>query len=268
MSENRRDTSPKVLLAEMTWPEVGELVGPGALVVLPVASTEQHGPHLPLSTDAVILTECVRRAAERVRHRIPIAVAPTLPFGFSEHHMAFPGTLTLSLPAFLTALTDLCQSLIRHGFRRVLLVNGHGGNQEVLQVAVRQVMARHRAVIGAADYWTVAGPALEAAGAGQIGLVPGHSAGFETTCMLALRPDLVHLDRMPTADLSVPGGTDARSTVKPLGVMTAPHREQRPETGVWGDPALVRPELGPALVEAIVRSLAEVFVAFARTEGH
>ncbi|NPV08596.1 MAG: creatininase family protein [Anaerolineae bacterium] len=268
MSENTADSSAKVMLTEMTWPEVGELVGRGALVVLPVASTEQHGPHLPLSTDAVILSECVRRAAERVRHRIPIAVAPTLPFGFSEHHMAFPGTLSLSVSAFLAALTDLCQSLIRHGFRRVLLVNGHGGNREVVQVAVRQVMSQHRAVIGATDYWEVAGPALEAAGAGQVGLVPGHSAGFETTCMLALRPDLVHLDRLPTTDLSVPTATDARSTVKPLGVMTAPHREQRPETGVWGDPTLVRPELGPALVQAIVHSLADVFEAFARTEGH
>lgn len=257
-----------VLLAELTWPEVKGLVADDALVVLPTASTEQHGPHLPLSTDAIIVGECVRRAAERVAAQIPISVAPTLPYGFSEHHMLFPGTMTLTIPAYLTALTDLCESLVRHGFRRLLLINGHGGNQEVVQVAVREVMARHRVVIGAADYWSVAGVALEAAGASRVGLVPGHSAGFETSCILALRPDLVRLDRLPTEDDSVPGDRDARRTVKPLGVMTAPHREQQPETGVWGDPALTDPNLGAAMVEAIVQALSEAFLAFAATDRH
>ncbi|MGI6207104.1 MAG: creatininase family protein [Anaerolineae bacterium] len=262
------DATPKVLLAEMSWPEVRELVSPRALAVIPVASTEQHGPHLPLSTDAVIVTEVVRRAAERVAGQVPVVVTPTLPFGFSEHHMTFPGTMTLSIPAFLTALTDLAESLIHHGFRKVLFINGHGGNQEAVQVAVRQVMARHRAVAGAASYWTVAREALDRVGAGQVGEVPGHSAGFETSVMLALRPDLVDLDRLPARDVSAPGEHSARRTVKPLGVMTAAHRDQRPESGVWGDPALVRPDLGPLLVEAIVGALAEAFVAFAHTESH
>jgi len=255
-------------LAEMTWPEVQGLVEQEALVILPTASTEQHGPHLPLSTDAIIVGECVRRAAERVADRTPIVVAPTLPYGFSEHHMLFPGTMTFSVTNYLAALIDLCESLVRHGFQHVLLVNGHGGNQEIVMVAVREIMSRHRVVIGAADYWTIAREALEAAGASQVGLVPGHSAGFETSCMLALRPDLVRLDRLPAEDRSRPGERDARRTVKALGIMTAPHREQQPDTGVWGDPALVRADLGAAFVEAIVGALAEAFLAFAGTDRH
>ena len=258
----------KVLMEEMTWPEVKERIRPNALVVMPVASTEQHGPHLPLSTDAELVTQCARRAAERVASEIPILVAPTLPFGFSEHHMSFPGTLTLSMPTYLAALTELCESLIRHGFRRVLLLNGHGGNQEVIQVAVRQVVARHNAVVGAASYWEVAREALQAVGVEAVGIVPGHSAGFETSCMCSLRPGLVHLEAIPQEDQSVPGEHHARRTVRAMGVMTVPHVTQNPPTGVWGDPALVRPELGAALVEAIVGALADMFLAFSRTESY
>ena len=105
-------------------------------------------------------------------------VAPTLAFGFSEHHMDFPGTLTLSIPTYIAAVTEVCESLVRHGCRKLLLLNGHGGNHELAQVVVRQMVARHELVIGAASYWDVALPALRRIGAEALGLIPGHSAGL------------------------------------------------------------------------------------------
>jgi creatinine amidohydrolase len=258
----------RVLLTELTWPEVGRRLAAGAVAVLPLASTEQHGPHLPLSTDATIVSEGVRRAAESIAADVPIIVAPTLAFGFSEHHMDFPGTLTLAIPTYVAAVTEVCESLIRHGCRKLLLVNGHGGNHELAQVVVRQVMAGHRVVIAAASYWDVAHEALLAAGGGAVGLIPGHSAGFETTCMLALRPELVHLEDLPRGPQSEPGPAGVRRTLAGMGAMSAPHAEQHSDSGVWGDPDLVRPELGAAFLEAIAASLAGLFRAFAASDSY
>ncbi|MHB0875642.1 MAG: creatininase family protein [Anaerolineae bacterium] len=257
----------RVLLTEMSWPEAEQRLAAGALAVLPLASTEQHGPHLPLSTDATIVSECVHRAA-LVAEDIPILVAPTLTVGFSEHHMDFPGTLTLQIPTFIAAVTDICESLIRHGCRKLLLINGHGGNHELAQVVVRQVMSKHRVVIGAASYWDVAREALLAAGGEAVGLIPGHSAGFETACMLALRPELVHLEALPSGPQSEPGATAVRRMVRDRGVMSAPHAEQHADSGVWGDPALVRPDLGAGFVAAITASLAALFRTFAATDSY
>jgi creatinine amidohydrolase len=241
---------------------------PEAVAVRPVAATEQHGPHLPLSTDTCLVTGCAVRAAERVAEAIPIVVTPTLAFGFSAHHMDFPGTLSLRMPTYLAVLTDLCECLIHHGFRKLLLLNGHGGNHEAIQVVVRQLMERHQIVAGAATYWTVARAALAAAAVEAVGGAPGHAAGFETSCMLALHPELVNLERLPSDDQSRPRPTDGRATLAGKGVMITPHAGQHPASGIWGDPALVRPDRGPVFVEAVVGALAELFVAFSRTEAY
>ena len=258
----------KVLLAEMRWPEVKARLQPNAVAVIPVASTEQHGPHLPLQTDARIVTDCAVRAAERVADELPIVVAPTLTYGFSEHHMDFPGTMSLSLPTYISVLSELCESLVRGGFRKVLLLNGHGGNCEAIQVAARHVVAKHNAVIGAATYWDVAARALEAEHASEVGMVPGHSSGFETTCVLALRPDLVELAAMPAEDQSVPLPADCRVTLQGMNVAVPGYITYHGPSGVWGDPQLLKPERGPAYIEAIVGALADLYRAFSRTEGY
>jgi creatinine amidohydrolase len=264
----REEGAVKVLLADMTWPEVRERIRPNAVAVVPVAATEQHGPHLPLETDTRLVTEFARRAAERVAATIPIVVTPTQAIGFSAHHLDFPGTLSLSMPTYVAVLVELGDCLIRHGFRKVLLLNGHGGNHEAIQVAVRQLMATHAVVAGAATYWTVARAALDAVDVAAVGGAPGHASGFETSCMLALRPELVDLGQLPTEDQSRPREADGRATLRGMGVMLTPHAGQHPASGIWGDPTLVRPDRGPIFVEAVVAALAELFVAFSRTDGY
>ena len=258
----------KVLLAEMRWPEVKARIQSNSVAVIPVASTEQHGPHLPLQTDARIVTECAVRAAELVAEEVPIVIAPTLTYGFSEHHMDFPGTMSLSMPTYIAVLSELAESLVRGGFRRVLLLNGHGGNCEAIQVAARHVVARHNAVIGAATYWDVAATALAAVNAADVGMVPGHSSGFETACMLALVPRLVDLGAMPSADESSPLPGDSRVTLAGLGTAVPGFVTYHPPSGVWGDPTLLKPERGPVFVDAIVGALANLYRAFSRTEGY
>ena len=117
-----------VIWRELTAADLREKAQAGAIVVLPVASTEQHGPHLPVGVDTILCEGVCRRAAESVAAAVPVVVAPALWCGMAEHHMAFGGTFTFDIPTYRAVLLSLLRSVERHGFKRVLIVNGHGGN--------------------------------------------------------------------------------------------------------------------------------------------
>src|SRR5579875_3449265 len=104
---------------------------PDALVVVPVGAVEQHGPHLPTSTDALVVTEVVEEASRRAAGQSSraLVVTPTVCFGASDHHLPFGGTLSFTVETMTSVLLDTCRSIARDGGRRVLLVNGHGGNR-------------------------------------------------------------------------------------------------------------------------------------------
>src|SRR5262245_30841890 len=121
------------LLEELTRDQARALA-PEALVVLPVGAIEQHGPHLPVGTDYFVVEHIARAAAMSLADRVPILVAPALPFGSSHHHLPFGGTLSLSTETYYRALRDLAESLIASGFRRIFILNGHGGNNELIQL--------------------------------------------------------------------------------------------------------------------------------------
>ncbi len=196
----------KLLLEEMTRDEAREAFDAGAMVVLPTGAIEQHGPHLPLAVDTYAVTHIARAAAERAATEIPIVVAPAMHFGVSHHHMAFAGTMSLTGQIYIDALKELARCLYRHGVRRIVLLNGHGGNQNPNGVVVQALVNEENLdlTIGQASYWTIAAKALVEAGAHDVAAhFPGHAGGFETSLMLALRPDLVQLDRRrpPTDDL-------------------------------------------------------------------
>jgi creatinine amidohydrolase len=114
-----------MLLPEMTWPEIGNL-SRDIPVVVPVAALEQHGHHMPVFTDSLLVGEVVRRVGAAMADRV--LIAPLMWLGNSHHHMDFPGTLSASPRVYLDLLNDLAESLIAHGFRRIVFINGHGGN--------------------------------------------------------------------------------------------------------------------------------------------
>ncbi|MEI7772206.1 MAG: creatininase family protein, partial [Chloroflexales bacterium] len=195
-----------LLLDELTRAEARALA-PDALVVLPVGATEQHGPHLPVGTDRMIVEHVARAAAAQVAGAIPVVVAPTLPFGSSHHHVPFGGTLSLGTETYYRALVDLAESLIASGFRRIFILNGHGGNSELIQLVARDLALKHPATLAAAPYWTIAWDALVAERAHVAAGLPGHAGTFETSLVLALRPDLV---REPRPHRDAPADTDPR----------------------------------------------------------
>lgn len=161
---------------------------PDALVVLPVGATEQHGPHLPTCTDALIAGSLARAAAERAAARTScdVVVAPVLPFGSSDHHFPFGGTLSLTPETMTTVLTELVRSVGRDGGRRVVVVNGHGGNHGPGNSAAAAASTRHDVAVAYVDYWSLL-PDTERGSTH----VPGHAGAFETSMVLGLRPELV-----------------------------------------------------------------------------
>jgi creatinine amidohydrolase len=196
----------RLLLEELTREEARALA-PDALVVLPVGAVEQHGPHLPVGTDYFAVEHIARAAAAELVGRVPALVAPALPFGCSQHHLPFGGTLSLSTETYYRTLRDLAESLIVSGFRRIFILNGHGGNNELIQLVARDLALQHPAHLAAASYWTIAWDALVAAEAHAHAGLPGHAGAFETALMLALRPALV---REPRPHRDLPAASDPR----------------------------------------------------------
>ncbi len=246
-----------LLLEELTRVEARAQAAE-TLLILPVGATEQHGPHLPVGVDTYAVTHIARAAAKELSDHTPVLVAPTLPFGSSHHHLPFGGTMSLSTETYYRVLMDLVESLIVSGFRRIFVLNGHGGNNELIQLAVRDLALKHPVQLAAASYWTIAWNALVAAEAHLHGGLPGHSGIFETSLMLALRPELVHEPR-PHRD--APGGTD------PQGLMpyrAEVHGSWQRIDGYTDSPDQGNAELGERYLTVIVQAVSQALTEFSQ----
>jgi creatinine amidohydrolase len=247
----------RLLFEEYTREELRALA-PEALLVLPVGAVEQHGPHLPVGTDRMTVEHIARAAASEAAAEIPIVVAPTLPFGSSHHHLPFGGTLSLGTETYYRVLVDLAESLIAGGFRRIFILNGHGGNSELIQLAARDMALKHPAHLAAAPYWTIAWDALVAEQAHVGAGLPGHAGRFETSLILALRPELV---REPRPHRDAPAGSDPRGHSRYRSEL---HGSWKRIDGYSDSPDMADAERGERYLAAIVREVARAFVEFYR----
>ena len=251
----------KTLLAEMTREQV-RAIAANTTAVLPTAAIEQHGPHLAIVTDTLACGTICQRAAELATQQgAPATVAPTLQFGASHHHRPYPGVLSLSLPTFIQVVKELCESLVLSGFRRIVIVNGHGGNDAAVRVAATDVALAHPVSIAAASYWTIAGPALVADGrVRDIGQLPGHAGAFETSLVMALREELVDKASYPEPRAKPPFEPDlsTRAQVSRAGQLLG----QGP--GYTDDPSRASVAHGEHLLGIITREVAKFLVDFGR----
>jgi mycofactocin system creatininase family protein len=216
-------------LGGRTWPE---LDGPATVTLLvPVGSTEQHGPHLPLDTDTRIAEAVARGAAARLGDQV--LVAPAVSFGASGEHEMFAGTVSIGQDALRSVLVELGRSAGRW-VRRLVFVNGHGGNVGVLRSAVELLRAEGRDV-----RWHGCGLPV---GAGFVR--DGHAGRTETSLLLALAPELVRLE------LARPGNTGSLASLLPA--MRAGGVRAVSANGVLGDPAGASAEEGAAMLSALV----------------
>lgn len=240
-------------LASITWREAKEAVETAKLAILPVGSLEQHGPHLSLDTDMAV----AQALAERLHADLGDAavLCPPVSYGLSEHHMGFPGTMTLRPDTFLSIFGDLVESLEKWGLRRILVINGHGGNIDALRLVSRKAR-RDRGVLVAAIMW--AQLAAEEIAGRVTSPSYGHACEIETSVAMHLVPDRVtsHLITGPSGRRSIDPLTDPPRNL----VDQAVWMREWTEDGALGDPTLASPELGKELVEIIY----ERVLSFAR----
>lgn len=239
---------------KLSWPEVARAVKEERIPIVPIGTLEDHGPHLPIDTD-VTLVEAICRGAARELADATVLLPPIV-HGYSPHHMDFPGTVTIGWDTFCRYCTDVALSLVRHGFDRVLLVNGHGSNQNLVEMAARLTMVEEPQSLVAAAFY-LAGPQSqriihETRESERGGM--GHACELETSIYLHLQPEAVDMSlaiderAYPVSEHMWMDWSDG-----PLKLM--PWWSSFSDSGVQGDATKASGEKGKILFEAAVNEV-------------
>lgn len=240
--------------AYLNWQRIAALPDKeNTVLLLPVAAIEQHGPHLPVAVDSAIVLGVLGRALERLAADIPCYVLPPLYYGKSNEHIRFPGTLTLTAGTLLAVLAEIADSVARAGFRKLALVNSHGGQPQVVQIAAREARLRHPSLTVFPTFiWAVphCGNELVPAREATYGI---HAGALETALLLALLPQTVDMQGAVT---EYPHGVPEDGLISMEG--------ERPGTqgfawlthdltvsGVIGDATLATPAMGDRLLDSL-----------------
>jgi creatinine amidohydrolase len=192
-SDFKREGRVKRYWSEYTSEEFSRLDRSHIVAVLPVGATEQHGPHLPLSVDAAIISAIVAAIAERLPVSSQVLFLPVMSIGKSDEHLRFPGTLSLSGETLIRAWTEIGASVAASGVRRFVMLNGHGGQISCMDIVVRELRIKHNMLAFAVNWF---GPGMPSGVYGEHELKHGvHAGDMETSVMLALNPDLVEMSK-------------------------------------------------------------------------
>ena len=234
----------------LTSRELGALAEQNAVVLIPTGSTEQHGPHLPVGTDAILATWFAERAAQGLQEKgIPAVAAPTFAIANSMHHMNFPGSLSLRPRTYMKALQEQCRAIAAHGFKRIAIINGHGGNIAPSKAALVDINIELGFPVYFLEYMVVdEAPFLET----QKGMI--HACESETSLMLAYDESLVDPIYKETT-----GYPDGCTKHEDEGVLHTFHRmEAHTVNGVMGNSCAATKEKGEALAAATTAKLVEI----------
>ena len=246
---------PERFLSYLTWTQVAQLPDKAnTVIVLPAGSTEQHGPHLPCAVDTIIAAGVVGHALARLPAAVPAFALAPITYGKSDEHLHFPGTVTLDGTTLLETITQVGESVYRMGFRKLLIVNGHGGQPQVMEMAARELRLRH------GDYtvlphftWRVphAAGQFMSDREKRLSMHAGHA---ETAILMALAPHTVHMQHavanyppeFPSKVLSSDGRPACAWTARDFG-----------PSGVIGDPLPATPEQGRIILDSLADSWAQ-----------
>jgi creatinine amidohydrolase len=244
--------SRPLLYERLAWPEVRRAAGEDRVCLIPVGTLEDHGPHLPVDTDVRIITEICRRAAEEAPDQI--VLLPTIPHGYDPHHMDFPGAISIGWETFTRYCKDVGTSLAHHGFRRMLFYNGHGSNQNLVEMAARLTMIDHPETLAAAAFYLVSAKGIEAVESIRESGFGGMAHADELETSIYLHIDAGAVDMSKAVDeQGYPAGEGAHLewwSDGPLKLM--PWWSSFSRTGVQGSPTLATAEKGKAFLNAAV----------------
>ena len=249
---------------EMKWPEVAEYLESNDTVLIPVGSTEQHGAHMAMMTDAAEAID----VAQAVADRAGVLITPPLWFGWTPHHMSFPGTIGLRAETLMNVIEDICVSLTYHGFKKLIVINGHrGANLPPIELAQARVRYRTNCYMAIVDVQLVARKEIGEILDGVPEAV-GHACEIETSHMLYTHPDMVDMSKatnqpaqanpkyMSSFEILNPFLADRNA----IGTKLTPEENKKAlmPSGVHGDATRATKEKGRKIFEAIVANTTEI----------
>ena len=250
------------LYRQLTWSETRTAAERGAIIVIPVAAIEQHGHHLPVDVDNLLVEHVTEEAARRSEGLI--LVVPMIHYGFNEHNMGFPGTVSIRESVFMDFCYDVAHSFVRQGFDRIMFINGHGSNQMLLNLVARRVVNTTKALAASVAHWSLAAEAAQKLRESKFPGGMAHACEFETSIYMHLRPDLVKTDLIPQREIPSVMNEFLYEDLFGAGPVHMVERWSRiTETGVEGDANLATPEKGKEFAECSIRKLIE-FARFFR----
>ncbi|MGB3612529.1 MAG: creatininase family protein, partial [Elainellaceae cyanobacterium] len=240
---------PQRFFPYLTWTDIEAMSDKAnTVIVQPIGAVEQHGPHLPLIVDAAIATAVLGQALEKLEPDIPVYALPTLHYGKSNEHWGFPGTITLSATTLSAMLTEMAESIYRAGFRKLVFLNGHGGQPQILDIVARDLHQRYPDfLVFPLFVWNAPNTAAELLTPKERALGI-HAGDAETSVLLSLLPQQVHMDRAvaeypPEQDsslLSMEGKLPFAWTTRDLS-----------RTGVVGDATTATREKGDRILASV-----------------
>lgn len=244
------------LYRTLTWPEVRAAAERKATIVIPVAAIEQHGFHLPVDTDNVLVEHVTEEAARRSGGAM--LTAPMIHYGFNEHNMGFPGTVSIREYVFVDFCYDVAHSMVRQGFDRIIFVNGHGSNQMLCNLAARRIVNTTNALAASVAHWALAREAVDQLRESEFPGGMAHACEFETAMYMHIKPELVQTDKMTPRETPSRHNKFIYDDLFGSGPVHMVNRWSRVTgTGVEGDPMLATPEKGKAFAECTIGNLVE-----------
>jgi creatinine amidohydrolase len=245
----------KIFWQEMWRDEFESALTQDPVVIVPVGSVEQHGPHCPMDVDIVGPFYMAAEAAKRTTG-FPVIVAPPVWSGFTHYNKGFPGTISLRIETFLNLLQDVCGSIHENGFKRIILVNGHGGNDAPVRVG-RDVLAESNVFVVGFSWWKMVEPEMLEWGEADDGSI-GHGGEWETSVQLHLREHLIQKSLMNDDVFPNPFSPDIQS----FATFSERRRDTRDVTGTMGDSTVATVEKGEQIFELAVARLMKVASEF------
>ena len=257
---------PKRFFPYLSWQQIEQLPDKEkCLIIQPIGAIEQHGPHLPTVVDAAIATAVVGQALSQLDESIAAYALPTLCYGKSNEHAQFPGTITLSATTLMSVLTETAQSLYKSGFRKLVFINGHGGQPQVLEIVARDLRQQfHDLMVFPHFVWGAPHRVKEIVGTEEYerGI---HAGDVETSVMLTLMGEQVEMDQA-VREFPVPFAPDSLLSLEG-NLPTAWMMQDLSYSGVVGDATVASAKKGQAILDSVAAGWVKVFEEIYRFDG-
>lgn len=258
------DSLDKIYYDELTWAEINEAVLAKKVLLLPIGSTEQHGHHLPLDVDNFLARSVCIAAAKRLPRQT--LVMPTIPYGYNEHGLDFPGTIHVTYEHFIEYCLDVCKSVAYAGFERIIIIDGHGSNEHLCEFIARRATLETDSMVASTIWTNLAIKAFEEVRESEFGGA-AHACELETSAYLYLEPSRVQMDKAEDHYGGAAGKQGSKFLSVDLTKGWGPMKLIRwtssaTPNGVSGAPTLSTAEKGRAIIEGAADNLAEFIQEF------